>query len=196
MSRLARAAAAACTVLAVATPVSLLAGPAAASPAYDGPVEDYAPYQPQQRCADTARPGTRKLAAWINARFGAGAALASMRACGSGGTSEHKAGRAIDWMVDAGDDAQRREARAFLDKIFATDDGDNAHALSRRMGIMYVIWNDHMWASYNRFGRRDYLNGSCPSLKSCSATLRHRDHVHISLSRRGARGETSWYLRD
>ena len=196
MSRLARVAAAACAVLAVGTPVSLLAAPAAASPAYGGPVEDYAPYQPQERCRDTPRPGTQELADWIDARFDAGAALASIRPCDVGGTSEHKAGRAIDWMVDAEDDAQRAEARAFLDEVLATDGGDNAHALGRRIGIMYIIWNDRMWASYDRFDREDYRNGACPSLRKCSATLRHRDHVHISLSRRGARGETSWYHRD
>ena len=196
MRRFARAAAAAGTVLAVATPLSLLTGPASAAPTYDGPVEDYASYQPQERCHDTARPGTQELAEWIDARYDAGAALASIRACDSGGASEHEAGRAVDWMVDANDDGQRKQARAFLDKVLATDGDDNTHALGRRMGIMYVIWNDHSWASYDRFGREDYLNGACPSLKKCSVTLRHRDHVHVSLSRRGARGETSWYQRD
>jgi hypothetical protein len=63
------------------------------------------------------------------------------------------------------------------------------------MGVMYVIFNDHMWASYDHFARKDYLNGACPSLKKCSTTLRHRDHVHISLSRPGARAKTSWYSR-
>jgi hypothetical protein len=196
MRRLARSAAAVLTMLAVAAPVTLLTAPASAAPTYDSPVEDYAPYQPQEKCHDTARPGTQELAEWIDARFEGGPALASIRACGSGGVSEHKDGRAIDWMMDAGEDAQRREVRRFLDKVFATDDGDNAHARARRRGIMYVIGNDRMWASYDTFDREDYLNGSCPSVERCSATLRHRDHVHLSLSRRGGRGLTSWYQRD
>ncbi len=58
---------------------------------------------------------------------------------------------------------------------------------------MYVIWNDHMYAAYDTFAKRDYLSSSCPSRKKCSATLRHRDHVHISLSKAGGRGTTSWY---
>jgi hypothetical protein len=208
VTRLARAAAAALTVLAVATPVALLPGPSSAtsataataatspSPSYDGPVEDYAPYQPQRKCRDTARPGTQELAGWINASYGAGSALASIRACDSGGVSEHKAGRAIDWSVDATDADQRHQARAFLDALFATDSDGNAHALARRMGIMYVIWNDHMWASYDSFDRKDYLSSGCASVERCSVTLRHRDHVHISLSRAGSRGDTSWFSRD
>jgi hypothetical protein len=63
------------------------------------------------------------------------------------------------------------------------------------MGIMYVIWNDHMWASYDTFDRKGYRNASCASVAACSGTLRHRDHVHISLSRAGGRGDTSWYER-
>ena len=194
MSRLARRAAAVLTTMAVATPVTLLSSPATA--AYDGPVEDYASYQPQEGCVDSARRGTKELATWIDARYDGGPALASVRACDSGGVSEHKAGRAIDWMMDAGDDDQRREVRRFLDKVFATDRGDNAHALARRMGIMYVIWKDHVYASYDRFEREDYLHAGCTSRKKCSVTLRHRDHVHLSLSRRGGRGKTSWYNRD
>ena len=194
MSRLVRRAAAVLTTMAVATPVTLLSSPATA--AYDGPVEDYASYQPQEGCVDSARRGTKELATWIDARYDGGPALASVRACDSGGVSEHKAGRAIDWRMDAGDDDQRREVRRFLDKVFATDRGDNAHALARRMGIMYVIWKDHVYASYDRFEREDYLHAGCTSRKKCSVTLRHRDHVHLSLSRRGGRGKTSWYNRD
>jgi hypothetical protein len=61
------------------------------------------------------------------------------------------------------------------------------------MGVMYVIWNDHIYASYDTFAPRDYRSSSCPRLRTCSATLRHRNHVHISLSRAGGRGDTSWY---
>lgn len=182
-------------MLAVGSPVALLAAPSSASTPYDGPVDDYASYQPQKNCSDTPRPGTQELADWIDASYGAGAAVASMRPCDSGGVSEHKAGRAIDWSVDATHPGQRRQARAFLDALLATDGDGNADALARRMGIMYVIWNDHMWASWNSFHRTDYLSAGCATVMTCSVTLRHRDHVHISLSRAGARRDTSWYTR-
>jgi len=95
--------------------------------------------------------------------------------------------------MDATRRRDRGEVDRFLARLFASDRDGNAHALARRMGIMYVIWNDHLYASYNTFVQRDYRSSSCPRLRSCSATLRHRNHVHISLSKAGGRGDTSWY---
>lgn len=161
---------------------------------YDDAPEDYASYQPQTACRKAPRPGTLELAGWIDHRFAGGHAAASMRACDSGGTSEHKDGRAIDWSMDATRKLERREVGRFLETLFADDADGNAQSLARRMGVMYVIWNDHMYASYDEFARRDYRSSSCTSLKKCSATLRHRDHVHISLSKPGGRGATSWYV--
>jgi hypothetical protein len=181
----------------VAALVALLVHPLAVTGAVaqaSGPVEDYASYQPQKKCRSSALPGTKRLARWIDRRYDGGRASASIRACGSGGTSEHKDGRAIDWSMNAAKKAERREVRRFLDRILATDEEGNEHALARRMGVMYVIWNDHMYASYHRFEKRPYRSSSCPKkLSKCSATLRHRDHVHLSLSRPGARARTSWY---
>ena len=98
--------------------------------------------------------------------------------------------------MDARKKKQRREVARFLARLFAEDQDGHAHARARRMGVMYVIWNDHIYASYGEFARRDYKSSSCPSLKKCSATLRHRDHVHVSLSKPGGRGVTSWYTAD
>lgn len=176
-------------------PVALLAAIAAPASAYTEPPEDYAPYQPETRCRDRAQPGTRALAAWITDRFRGGAAVASIRAC-SASTSEHQDGRAIDWAMDARKRAHRREVRRFLDGLFRADKDGHEHATARRMGVMYVIWNDHIYRSYqDRFAKRDYLSSSCRSVRSCSRTLRHRDHVHLSLSKPGGRGDTSWYHR-
>jgi hypothetical protein len=166
---------------------------AASAAPYDSAPESYASYQPQKKCKRAAQPGTRELARWIDKRFAGGKPVASVRSCRSGGTSEHKDGRAIDWMMSASKRAHRQEVSAFLRKLFATDRDGNAHARARRMGIMYVIWNDRMWSSYDRFEKEPYRSSSCKRLSRCSATLRHRDHVHISLSRAGARGATSWY---
>jgi hypothetical protein len=188
LRRTALAAALLAPLLLVASPTSV-----ARAAAYDEPPEDYASYQPQTTCRKSARPGTVELAAWIDARFDGGTASASMRPCDSGGTSEHKDGRAIDWSMNAARKQDRHEVAAFLERLFAADADGNAHALARRMGVMYVIWDDHMYASYDGFEPREYRSSSCTSLKRCSPTLRHRDHVHISLSRPGGRGATSWY---
>jgi hypothetical protein len=99
--------------------------------------------------------------------------------------------------MDAASQADRDEVDRFLAKLFQTDADGEEHALARRMGIMYIIWNDHMYRAYGNphFAKDDYLSSSCPSRKKCSKTLRHRDHVHLSLSKPGGRAETTWYNR-
>ena len=156
------------------------------------PVEDYASYAPQTFCAPKAKPGTVVLGHWLVDTYGGGFGPIS-RACAGSSVSEHKEGRAFDWTLDAARAVDRERAQTFLDRAFATDGAGNAHALARRMGIMYIIWNDHMYASYRQFEKRDYLSSSCQTRKTCSKTLRHRDHMHISLSRAGGKGLTSWY---
>jgi hypothetical protein len=171
--------------------VLVLATPAAAEIL---PVDDYAGYEPQTVCRERALPGTQAFAGWINNRFAGGTARATLRACGSGGRSEHKDGRAVDWTMSATRKKDRLVVRKFLDRLRATDAEGNPHSLARRMGVMYVIWNDRMYASYRQFEATPYLSGGCKSLATCSRTLRHRDHVHISLSNDGGHGRTSWYV--
>ncbi len=161
------------------------------SPAPAGAIEGYAPYQPATKCSPKAKPGTKQLGHWLVRRYGGGYGPIS-RSCG-GSRSEHTEGRAFDWMLDANTKSDRRRARDFLERAFRTDDGGNSHALARRMGIMYIIWNDRMYSAWDRFRPEPYLSSSCRSKKKCSKTLRHRNHMHISLTRRAARADTSWY---
>jgi hypothetical protein len=58
---------------------------------------------------------------------------------------------------------------------------------------MYIIYNDTIWSSYSDFRARPYLNAACKKRKKCSRTLRHLNHVHISLGYAGAAAQTSWY---
>ena len=184
MSRLASSAAA------LAVLAALLSGPAGAlAPT---PIEDYPSYQPATRCAATAKPGTVAVGRWIVRRYGGGFG-GILRRCHGGGSSEHNEGRAFDWTVSATRAADRERVRLFLTKLFATDRAGNSHARARRMGVMYVIWNDHMYAAWDRYAAEPYKSSSCRRIRTCSATLRHRDHVHISLTRRAARGRTSWF---
>ena len=157
-------------------------------------IDDYAAYEPQTKCAPTVKPAMEYLARWAVARFG-GEYGGISRACG-GSKSEHKEGRAFDWTMDADSARDRRGVQRFLKKIFRTDRQGNEHALARRMGIMYIIWDDQMYASYDRFAAKPYRHSSCKTVARCSQTLRHRDHVHISLSRAGGAAETSWYARE
>ena len=78
------------------------------------------------------------------------------RACG-GSTSEHTEGRAFDWTLDAATHRGQRLASRFLDDLRATDRRGNTDALARRMGVMYVIWDDHMYSAWGGFDREPYL---------------------------------------
>ena len=177
--------------LAVVAAVQLATGDARAQ-VTESAIEDYAGWDPQSTCRPKAKPGTQVLGRWI-VRSQGGAFGGISRSCKHGGTSEHKEGRAFDWTLDATKKRDRRKAVSFLQLVRASDQAGNTDARARRMGIMYVIWNDHMYSAWDQFEREPYLASSCPSKKRCSKTARHRDHMHISLSRPGGRGKTSWY---
>ncbi|WP_447645122.1 hypothetical protein [Nocardioides zeae] len=155
------------------------------------PVDPYARYEPQVGCTGVVRPGMRAFTNQLTARYG-GRIIGITRACGSGGQSEHKESRAVDWAIDARNASQRQRFYRFLAEATATVGGDT-DARARRQGIMYIIWNDRIWSAWNGFEVRPYLHASCTSVATCSPTLRHVDHVHISLSWDGAKGLTSWY---
>jgi hypothetical protein len=156
-------------------------------------VDAPAPYEGQTTCTTAPRPGTVALAAWLMKTYPVTGSLGMMRACNVGGRSEHNDGRAFDWKADVAKKKTRRAAYDFITKALATDDQGNAHALARRMGIMYIIYNDTIWSSYYDFKPRPYLHAGCKKRRKCSRTLRHLDHVHISLGYAGAAAQTSWY---
>ena len=166
----------------------LVAAPAAAG----SDIEDYASYEPSSKCHPKARAGTDYLAHWMVRKYGGGFGGTS-RSCDRRATSEHQNGRAFDWTLDATKRTDRQRAREFMRRIFQTDARGNPDAWARRMGVMYIIWNDTMYPAWRQFEPEPYLSSSCPKRKKCSKTLRHRDHLHLSLSSKGARGRTSWY---
>jgi hypothetical protein len=140
----------------------------------------YASYEPQRTCDPSPKRGAAMLAGLLLHAVPGTTNLGISRACHVGSTSEHKEGRAFDWGVWPGHAAAVDEVLA---RLLATDQDGNAHALARRMGIMYVIWDGAIWAS-NRpdAGWRPY-RGPDP----------HTEHVHISLSWRGGLGLTSFW---
>lgn len=180
------------TTAASATDPTSHRGTVTSSAPYLMPLEPYAGYQPQSTCRRTPKPGVLLLADWLVARGGGYGPIS--RSCSGSSTSEHKESRAFDWLLDASSDTDQALAAALLDELFAPDDTGAPHALARRMGIMYIIWDDTMYASYDGFVAKRYLSSSCRTRRTCSPTLRHRDHLHVSLTRQGAKGATSWYV--
>lgn len=136
-------------------------------------VDPVSPYLPQVSCNPVDMIGPHKLRDLLLATYGVGRGGIS-RGC-TEGLSEHSEGRALDWMVDTKKPVELAAAADFLAWV-TRDDGLNA----RRLGIMYVIYNKKIWSIYNaRAGWR----------KSSG----HTDHIHISFSWAGARGNTSFW---
>ncbi len=156
-------------------------------------IEPMASYVADASCDVSTKPGTNQLAAALKATW-PGTTAGTARECGTDGSiSEHYDGRAVDWMtsVRTADGAAR--ANAFIAWLFATDAHGNTFAQARRLGVMYLIWNNKIWGAYRPTdGWRPY--SSCASHPEAGwDTACHRDHIHISLSWEGAMGRTSYW---
>lgn len=158
------------------------AGPSSRLSAPEG-VEGLSPYVGQVSCDPVAKPGTSALAAMVLAHYKAGRNGGISRDCSVGGTSEHKDGRAWDWMLDAANPADAAVAESFLQWLTAPGPDGQPGYNARRLGVMYVIWNRSTWATYR----------SSPSWQPYTGANPHTDHIHISLSWSGAMGRTSWW---
>ncbi|WP_306213940.1 FG-GAP repeat domain-containing protein [Actinoplanes sp. RD1] len=153
------------------------------SPNFGPAIEGYAAADYQTTCDPDEKPGPVSLRALLNSTYGLNRTGNISRACGSGGKSEHKEGRALDYMLDVNDSAQKKIANSVVDWMLDTDSYGHKHAVARRMGIMYIIWNRKIWsASRASEGWRSY-SGSSP----------HTDHIHFSFGWPGARKQTSWW---
>ena len=116
----------------------------------------------------------------------------SLRPCGSG-TSEHYDGRAIDWMVSAAVPWQKTDATDLIGWLLAKDKYGHAFAMARRLGIMYLIFNNRIWGAWD--GKWEEYNGCLAASMQADQydNTCHRTHVHISLSWKGAFGVTSFW---
>lgn len=147
-------------------------------------IEPLAPYVGQSTCDPTIKPGTAALRTLVHAAYPITGDLGITRDCAIGGTSEHKEGRAWDWAVNAYSAQQDAAAKDMFAWLFATDGSGHTYAMARRLGIMYMIYNQHIWSASNAdAGWRPYT-GPNP----------HVDHVHISLSWPGALKTTSYWV--
>ena len=162
-----------------------LALPAAAIPItreFPARIDAYAGYEGQTQCSGAEQPGVVAFRSLLVEDYGANGA-GILRACSQGAKSEHKEGRAYDWMLDAGDAEDRVKAAEVLDWLLATDEHGNRHAVARRLGIMYIIWNRQTWSAYRPDAGWQPYHGANP----------HTDHIHFSFSRAGAEGKTSFW---
>lgn len=183
-------------VLAVASIGSLPAAAAVPETPQFGPViEDYASYDGQKKCKPKPKPGLVAFQQLLQATYPDSTWFGISRGCNVGGTSEHKEGRALDWSRDASNAAQRRTVKELLTWLFATDAHGNEHAMARRLGVMYIVWNRRIWSTWDQ-GWDVYCvqkRKKCKDPDSKSALHPHTDHVHFSFSWKGARMQTSFW---
>ena len=110
------AAAVALTPLATASATMPVPQPTVKLPAT---AEALAPYVPQDSCDPVAKPGVIAFRALMLATYKRGTDGGIVRACDDGGTSEHKEGRAWDWMLDVHDAGDAAVASGVLQFLLA-----------------------------------------------------------------------------
>ena len=161
-------------------------------------VEDLASYVGANSCDASTKPGSAALGALL-VRTYPGTTYGSARACASDSlaTSEHYDGRAVDWMANSRNATQKAQATAAVAWMLANDKASNPYAMARRLGVMYLIWNNRTWSAYRpQEGWKEY-NGCLSAALAGTAydTTCHRNHVHISLSWAGAMKRTSYWSK-
>ena len=149
-----------------------------------GPGIDPVPiYQGQTRCDPQVKPGVAAFRRMVMRAFPNTGAGYVTRSCSVGGQSEHKDGRAWDWMVSANNRSDRKKAGKVFDWLLRRDSRGNRFANARRVGLMYMIFNRRMWSAWD--GGWEPYSGSSP----------HTDHVHFSFGWPGARKQTTFWNR-
>lgn len=141
-------------------------------------VEKLSPYLPQKSCDPDAKPGVKAFEQLVLSTWKRGYSGGVTRNCSQGGLSEHKEGRAWDWMIDGNNYEDTVAGQQVIDWLLADD-----ALVARRLGIMYIIWHERIWSSYKaKDDWRGYHYGDP-----------HTSHIHISFGWAGAMGRTSWW---
>lgn len=140
-------------------------------------------YQSQRSCDPAAKPGVEAYVRMVLQTYRVGRNGGIVRGCGIGATSEHKEGRAFDYMLSVNVPQEKAVGDALTGWLTGPDAAGVVGGNARRIGVMYVIWNRRIWSSYaTGTGWRAY-SGPNP----------HTDHVHTSFSWNGAMARTSWW---
>ena len=165
------------------------------TPPFGPVIDEYAEYVGQTRCRPKPKPGVVAFQQLLQTAYPDSTWFGISRACKIGGRSEHKEGRALDWARNAAVPAERAQVRELLGWLLAPDALGNPHAMARRLGVMYVIWNRRMWSSWDagwevicvQKGKR------CRDPETGAVVHSHRDHVHFSFGWPGARMLTTFW---
>ena len=173
--------------------------PVAGNPAdklLDVPIEDFR-YDRAVKCNKRTKPGVVALSEWLAANT-RGVFWGSYRCekWGKDSASLHAENRAIDWHLDASSSTDQRAAERLFRVLLAPDRLGNPQALARRMGVQELIWDCGYWGA-GMTGFQPYspcYTKSGKLRKKVNKTIAHRDHIHIGMSKPGAKGQTSFWM--
>jgi hypothetical protein len=161
----------------------------------DLPIEDSI-YETASRCKNRRNDGITALANWLagNTR---GVFWGSYRCekWGKNSASLHAENRAIDWHLDVAVKADRKAADKLIRLLLAPDKLGNPQALARRMGVEELIWDCGYWgagmSAFTPYSVCYKPNGR--KRKRFDKTAAHQDHIHIGMTKAGAKGRTSFW---
>ena len=88
---------------------------------------------------------------------------------------------------------QYAAAKAAIAWLLATDSHGNTFAMARRLGVMYIIYNNRMWGAWAG-GGRSTTTAQAPAARGNDNAC-HRTHMHISLTWDGASGPTTFWTK-
>jgi hypothetical protein len=156
-------------------------------------IEPLAPYVAQVSCQPAFRKGTLALGRMLTKRY-PNTSFGGNYNCGTDGTrSEHYDGRAVDWMDSVRNPTQKAQATSVLNFLLGTDKAGHKFANARRLGVMYIIYNNRIWGSWD--GKWSAYNNCAKTPSPSLDSSCHRNHMHISLSFNGALARTSFWTR-
>lgn len=188
--------------VAFATMLLGVAAPALGVPrvgSYGRAIDAVGGYVGARKCDPDPKPGVvafQKLV--LRAYPGTGAGNISRSCYGDSATSEHNEGRAWDWGVNAGVASQKAKADELIQWLLKEDRYGNEHAMARRAGIMYLIWNRRIWSTWG--GWEVYCKQTkrrgCVDPDDGGARSPHTDHVHFSFTWPAARKRTTLWNRN
>lgn len=131
-----------------------------------------------RNCSGTFGSGTRRLGEYLVANTGASrfdGYSCRQNTANTSKTSMHGTGRAIDLFV--------RLSGGAADNTVGDPIANWLIEHAEEIGVQYIIWDRTKWnGSYS--GRKD---------RSYGGPHPHHDHLHIELTRAGARGDTPWF---
>ena len=192
MNRRLLCAALACSLFSMLWPGTAVAAPKA--PQFGPGIEAFSHYDGQSKCSPWAKPGVVAFQKMVLAAYPGTGAGNIARSCSVGGQSEHKEGRAWDWGVNVANASQKAAADSMLAWLAARDSAGNQHAMARRVGLMYAIWNKRIffpgsgWSTYCVQKR-----GACRDPEDGGVRHPHTDHVHFSFTWAGAKKKTTYW---